>query len=155
MVENGIQWSKRAVKQLRKLPPADARKVYEATESLKALKRPESVTNTHTDVQIINQDGKPAFAVLPYDQYLALKNQHDDAGVYIPHEVVGLCVQKGLSLLAAWRTFNGMSQGELAARMGVSQPAVAQMEKAGSRLQKRTLVKAASALGVRPEQLIE
>lgn len=113
------------------------------------------MTKAHTEVQIINHDGKPAFAVLPYDQYLALKNRHEDAEVYIPHEVVGLCVQKGLSLLAAWRTFKGMSQGELAARMGVSQPAVAQMEKAGSRLQKRTLVKAASALGVRPEQLVE
>lgn len=108
-----------------------------------------------TEVQIINQDGKPAFVVLPYDQYLALMNQWDDAQVYIPHDVVGLCVKKGMSLLAAWRTYKGMSQSELATRMGVSQPAVAQMEKIGSKPQKRTLIKAATALGVRVEQLVE
>ena len=109
----------------------------------------------HTDVQIINQSGVPAFAVLPYAEYLALIGQHDDADVYIPNEVVGLCIEKGLSLIAAWRTHQGLSQTELANRMGVTQPAVAQLEKAGAKPQKRTLVKAAKALGVQVAQLTD
>jgi DNA-binding XRE family transcriptional regulator len=110
---------------------------------------------TPTDVQIISQGGKPAFAVLPYEQYLALIGHDDDAEVYIPHEIVGLCIEKGMSLIAAWRTYKGMTQGELANRMGVSQPAVAQIEKDQARLKQRTLDKAARALEVRPEQLTE
>ncbi|MEX0738575.1 MAG: helix-turn-helix transcriptional regulator [Pseudohongiella sp.] len=110
---------------------------------------------THTDVQIIQQDGKPAFAVLPYENYLQLVGQEADSDVYIPHEVVGLCIEKGLSLIAAWRTYKRLNQVDLAQRMGITQPALAQMEKTGARPQKRTLVKAAAALGVRVEQLVE
>lgn len=33
------------------------------------------------DVQIIRQEGRPMFAVLPYDQYLALAGQNDDSWV--------------------------------------------------------------------------
>jgi len=107
------------------------------------------------DVQIIRQEGRPVFAVLPYHQYLALAGQVADTDVYIPHEVIGLCVEKGMSLLAAWRTYKGLSQSELAERMGITQPSVAQMERAGAKLQKRTLEKAATALSVQPEQLTE
>jgi DNA-binding XRE family transcriptional regulator len=110
---------------------------------------------TPTEVQIIKQDGKPAFAVLPYDHYLALVGEQDGETAYIPHAVVGLCIEKGLGLLAAWRIHKGLSQAELAERMGVSQPAVAQMEKADSSPQKRTLQKAARALGISMEQLME
>ncbi len=74
---------------------------------------------------------------------------------YIPHEIVGLCVAGGMSLLAAWRTHKGLSQSELAERMGITQPSVAQMERAGAKLQKRTLEKAAKALGLAVEQLEE
>ncbi|MDO9317514.1 MAG: helix-turn-helix transcriptional regulator [Gammaproteobacteria bacterium] len=107
------------------------------------------------DVQIIKQEGRPVFAVLPYDQYLKLTEQNTDSDIYIPHEVIGLCVEKGLSLLAAWRTHKGFSQSELAERMGITQPGVAQMERPGAKLQRRTLEKAATALSVHPEQLTE
>lgn len=110
---------------------------------------------TPIDVQIIKQKGRPIFAVLPYDQYLKLTGQSTGSDIYIPHEVIGLCVEKGLSLLAAWRTYKGFSQSELAARMEITQPGVAQMERRGAKLQKRTLEKAATALGVHPEQLTE
>jgi hypothetical protein len=42
------------------------------------------------------------FAVLPCDLYLALPGQHDDSDGYTPHEFIGLCVEKGMSRLAAW-----------------------------------------------------
>jgi hypothetical protein len=43
------------------------------------------------DVQIIRQEGRPVFAVLPYDQYLALAGQHDDSDVYIPMRSSAVC----------------------------------------------------------------
>lgn len=107
------------------------------------------------DVQIIKHEGRPVFAVLPYDQYPKLTEQNAESEIYIPHEVIGLCIEKGLSLLAAWRTYKGFSQSELADRMGITQPGIAQMERPGAKLQKRTLAKAAIALGVHPAQLTE
>ena len=107
------------------------------------------------DVQIIKQEGRPMFAVLPYDQYLKLTGHNTEYDVYIPHAVIGLCIEKGLSLLAAWRTYKGFSQSELAGRMGITQPGIAQMERTGAKLQRRTLEKAALALGVNTEQLAE
>ena len=40
-----------------------------------------------TNVQFIEQNGKPAFAVISYEEYLKLLPSE---GVTIPHEVVGL-----------------------------------------------------------------
>ena len=54
-----------------------------------------------TDVQIIKKDGKPAFAVIPYEEYLNLLPTHEDTAV--PHEVVGLIIKKGMNLVKAWR----------------------------------------------------
>lgn len=110
---------------------------------------------THTDVQIINQAGKPAFAVIPYEQYLELTNRQREEEVYIPNEVVGLQIEQGLSLLAAWRTYKGLSQGQLSDRLGVSQSAVAQMEKPGSKPREKTLQKVADALGITVAHLTE
>lgn len=109
----------------------------------------------HDDVQIITLAGKPAFAVLPYDHYLELTSQGREGAAHIPNEVVGLQIEQGLSLLAAWRTHKGLSQGELADRLGVSQSAVAQMERPGSKPREKTLEKVAKALGVTIEQLTE
>lgn len=111
---------------------------------------------THTDVQIIKQNGMPAFAVLPYEYYLEITGQRDeDEKVYIPNEVIMLQFINGLSLIAAWRTHKGLSQQELAEKMGVTQPAVAQMEKEGAKPRKATLEKAAKALGINVEHLTD
>lgn len=107
----------------------------------------------HTEVQIISQGGRPAFAVVPYDEWLALTGQQEETGAYIPHEVVGLQLHKGLSLLAAWRVHQGLSQQELADRMGVSQSSVAQMERPGVNPRRGTLERAATALGITVAQL--
>ena len=49
---------------------------------------------TPTDVQIISQGGKPAFAVVPYEQYLALIGHDDDAEVYIPTKLWACALKK-------------------------------------------------------------
>ncbi|EGQ8054294.1 TPA: helix-turn-helix domain-containing protein [Vibrio parahaemolyticus] len=108
---------------------------------------------THTDnVQIIKQGGAPAFAVLPYDEYLELIGG-DDENVYIPHEVAEMVLGDDVSLITAWRKYLKMSQTELANKMGITQGAVAQMEKADSKPHQRTLKNAAKAMGILPEQL--
>ncbi|WP_275098089.1 helix-turn-helix domain-containing protein [Sedimenticola hydrogenitrophicus] len=110
--------------------------------------------SAHTEVQIINQDGRPAFAVVPYNQWLELTGQADDS-VQFPHEVVGYQVEQGLSLIAAWRKYRRLTQADLAARLGISQPALAQIEKPGANLQPKTLARVAHALGVTVAQLQE
>ena len=71
----------------------------------------------------------------------------------IPHEVVGLTVKKGMSLIRAWREYLKMTQEEVAEKAGISQPALAQMEKPGARPRKTTLEKLACAMGLDVEQL--
>ena len=106
---------------------------------------------TLTDVQIINKDGKPAFAVIPYEEYMRLLPQDEE--VTVPHEVVGLVVKKGMNLVRAWRTHLGLTQSEVAKRAGISQAALSQMEKSTNGLRTTTLEKLAHAMGLTTEQL--
>jgi DNA-binding XRE family transcriptional regulator len=106
--------------------------------------------NAHTKVQIIKQNGKPAFAVIPYDDYLRLLPDEETA---IPHEVVGLVVKNGMNLIKAWRTYLGLTQAEVAERAQISQAALSQMEKIENKHRTGTLNKLAKALGLSAEQL--
>lgn len=58
----------------------------------------------------------------------------------------------GMSAVRAWREYLRLTQAEVAARMGVSQAAYAQMESA-KRPRKATLARIAAALGIDVEQL--
>jgi len=107
--------------------------------------------STLTDVQIIKKDGKPAFAVIPYEEYLKLLPSGEDST--IPHEVVGLVIKKGMNLVKAWRTHLGLTQKEVAKRAGISQAALSQMEKSNNELRNATLEKLATAMGLSAEQL--
>ena len=61
-----------------------------------------------TEAQIIRDSrGKPLYAVGPYNEYQVLVEA--DAQVTIPHEVVGLMIEKGLSPMAAWRKYRRLS----------------------------------------------
>ncbi|WP_397452667.1 helix-turn-helix domain-containing protein [Pseudomonas sp. NA-150] len=101
-----------------------------------------------TNVQIINgPDGKPAFVVIPYEDYL-LQHGGDDL---IPHEVVSLMVE-GATPIRAWREYLDLTQEEVARRLGISQPAYAQQETV-AKPRKVTREKIAIAFGIRAEQL--
>lgn len=106
---------------------------------------------TLTDVQIIKKDGNPVFAVIPYETYLSLLPADVDA--FIPHEVVGLVVKKGMNLLKAWRIHLKMTQKDVAKRAGITQAALSQMEKGANELRTATLEKLALAMGITVEQL--
>ena len=111
--------------------------------------------STPTDVQTIFQDGKPAFAVVPYATYLRLLaiRPRIPAGDAVPHEVMRLHLIDGLSLRRAWREYLELTQAEVAERLGISQPALSQLESPRARPRRATLLRLAKALGVRVEQL--
>lgn len=76
-----------------------------------------------------------------------------DEEVTIPHEVIVLENELDCSLVRAWREHLGLTQAEVAKRMGVSRPAYAQMEAKESRPRVATLKRIAKAMGVEWEQL--
>ena len=45
-----------------------------------------------TKAQIIEKNGKPIFAVIPYEDYLAMLPE--ESGETIPHEVAGLVLSR-------------------------------------------------------------
>ncbi len=101
--------------------------------------------NAPTNIQILNgPDGRPAYVVIPYDDYL---RDHKEDSTDTPHEVVGLMVKNDWTPARAWREHLGLTQQQVAERMGVSQPAYAQQE-VGAKLRKASREKIAAALGI-------
>jgi DNA-binding XRE family transcriptional regulator len=102
--------------------------------------------NAPTNIQIINgPDGKPAFVVIPYADYV--KSEKEGGEAYVPHEVVSLMVEKDWTITRAWREHLGVTQEELAKRLEISQSAYAQQE-ASENLRQATREKIAAALGI-------
>ncbi len=107
--------------------------------------------NARTEFQIIvGADGKPAFVVVPYEQFRRMRGGFSQGTV--PNEVVNLSYERGMSPMAAWRENFRLTQAEVSARMGVTQAAYAQMERV-KHPRKATLQKVADALGIEVEQL--
>lgn len=107
--------------------------------------------NEHIDHQIIKKDGIPIFVVVPYEEYLQFKKP--EKKVYFPHEVVEKHAIEEKSIIRAWREYKGISQEEMAKRIGITQAALSQMENPKAKLRRKTLVKIAVALEVDIEQL--
>ena len=107
--------------------------------------------NARTEFQIIvGKDGKPAFVVVPYDQFRRMKGGFTHGTV--PNEVVNVAFERGASPMAAWREHLGLTQAEVAERIGITQAAYAQMERV-KQPRKATLEKVAAALALEVEQL--
>lgn len=106
--------------------------------------------NAPTNVQVINgPDGAPAFVVIPYAEYV--KREAVERG-YVPNEVVDLTFEQEFTPIKAWREYLGLTQADVASRLGVSQAAFAQLENS-PRPRKSTLRRVAAALGLVFEQL--
>lgn len=111
----------------------------------------------HIDPQIITQNGKPAFAVIPWEQYQVLVHKQietDESDVWFPNEVVKANI-RGDSLIKAWREYLNLTQEELSAKAGMKQSALARIEKSGVSPRKATLMKIAKAMNIQVEQIIE
>jgi DNA-binding XRE family transcriptional regulator len=106
--------------------------------------------NAPTNIQVINgPDGAPAFVVIPYADYVA---QHARDNDLIPHDVVRRTLADDVPPARAWREHLGLTQAEVAARLGISQSAYAQQE-GSARLRKSSREKIAAALGITAAQL--
>ena len=70
----------------------------------------------------------------------------------MPNDVVNLSFERGVSPMAAWREHFSLTQAEVAARIGITQAAYAQMERV-KQPRKATLAKVADAMGLQTEQL--
>ncbi|MCG5043227.1 helix-turn-helix domain-containing protein [Enterobacteriaceae bacterium 155047] len=73
--------------------------------------------------------------------------------VILPGDVCDVMHKENVSLQAAWRIWRGLSQKEVAEKLGISQSAVSQLEALDSRPQKRTREKLAAIYGCTQEQI--
>ena len=107
--------------------------------------------NARTEFQIIlGKDGKPAFVVVPFEEFEKMKSTPNASTV--PNHVVNLSFDKNLTPMAAWREHLGLTQVQVASRMNITQAAYAQMERV-KKPRRATLQKVADALGLNVEQL--
>lgn len=107
---------------------------------------------------ILEANGKPAFVVLPYDEYLRLTERKKPSGRIpadgtTPHEVMRLCVKNDWSMIRAWREHLGLTQTEVARRLEIRQPSYAAMEAPDAKPKKATRQRIAAAMGLSLEQL--
>ena len=112
--------------------------------------------NAPIEYQKIEYNGKPAYALVPWDEWRYIKPLLDaqkirDSG--IPQEIVEAHILRNDSLIKAWREHLGITQKELAERLGVSQAAIAKFEHADARPRIATIRKISAALGLNEEQL--
>lgn len=108
----------------------------------------------HTEHHILKApDGTPLYVVVPWDDYEEHFGGRPDDEVTIPHAVIVIEDERGVSLIRAWREHLGLTQDEVARRMGVTRQAYLQMESLAARPRVATLKKIAAAMGVAWEQL--
>lgn len=108
--------------------------------------------NEHINYQIIKHAGKPAFAVVSYEDFLRLYPQAEEEKD-VPHEVVKAMIYNDISRIRAWREHLGFTQKEVALKMKITQAALSQMEAVGAKPRKATLDKLAKILNLKVEQL--
>jgi DNA-binding XRE family transcriptional regulator len=115
--------------------------------------------------QIITQAGKPAFVVIPIDEWRriesALEDRLDAAAIRsflqapsetIPDSVLA-AILDGSHPIKAFREHRGMTQAALAQAAGTSSVYLSQIERQGRRAGRKLLARLATALRVPPELL--
>jgi len=110
---------------------------------------------TLTNYQKIEYQGQPAFVLVPWKDFERIRPLLDGEKTHagIPQAVVEAHVLRAVPVIRAWREHMGITQGALADRMGVSQAAVAKLEKPGAKPRRSTLERVATALGISVAQL--
>lgn len=113
--------------------------------------------SAHTDTQIIMEDGHPAFAVIPWREFEAIRptlEKHRKLRDGIPHAVVERMALDDVPPIRAWREHLGLDQTTVAERAGMKQPALARLESGkGGTPRRATLERIAAAMGLTFEQL--
>ena len=95
-------------------------------------------------VQVIEKNGQPEWAVIPYDEYQKLQEAYQDAEdikdiednlnaiqsgkeIAIPGEIT-FAVLEGISPIRAWRKYKKITMKELAEKVGISAAYLSQIE---------------------------
>ena len=120
--------------------------------------------------QLIQKDGKPEYAILPYEQYLnllekaeMLEDIHDYDRIkeslrngseeLIPSEVV-FSILDGENPIKVWREFRQLTQKQLADKVNISKPYLSQIETGKRTGTAEILSSIAKTLNVSLEQLL-
>ncbi len=122
------------------------------------------------NIQIIERDGKPEWAILPYEDYLKLLEEAEmleDIRDYdaakaelekggdelIPSEVV-FAILDGENRIKVWREYRGLTQQQLVDKVKISKPYLSQIE-TGKRTGTTDILSAiAKALDVSLDEII-
>lgn len=122
-----------------------------------------------TRVQILEKDGRPAFAVVPIEVWERVRELIEDAedaaafdaavaadnGFRIPLSVVKAEFAQQMHPVRAWREHRRLSQDRLARRAGLSKAYLSQIESGKRRGSTATMRKLADALDVPVGVLLE
>jgi DNA-binding XRE family transcriptional regulator len=121
-------------------------------------------------VQIIEKNGQPEWAVLPYEEYqrlmaevemlqdirdydevkLALANGHEEL---IPSKVT-YALLDGENPIRVWREYRGLTQQQVAEAAGISKPYLSQLESGQRKGTAEVLAAVAKALNVSLDDLV-
>ena len=122
------------------------------------------------NVQIIEKNGKPEWAVIPYNEYKKLQEALEDAedikeidenlkAIHegkestIPGEVT-FSILDGTNPIRAWREYKNIKMNELAQKVGISGAYLSQIENNKRNPTVDTLKAIASELGIEVELLL-
>lgn len=117
------------------------------------------------NAQIIEREGKPEYAVLPYDDYLKLLALAEDAqdaadakgamrelasgeDEVIPAEIANRLLSNDEHPLKVWREYRGLTQESLGSAAGVGKSYISQIEAGNKSGSAKVLKKLAEALNV-------
>ena len=121
-------------------------------------------------VDILRHEGKPAFVVMPYDEYQALVEKLEDLEdsdairecraalrrgeeELIPADVVGRLLTE--NTVKVWREYRGMSQKALSEQAGISEAMISQIESGKKQGSLKTITKIAHALNLRVDDIVD
>lgn len=115
---------------------------------------------------IKDSTGTPVYVVLPIDEYHQLiENNNNTVWVDVPynsdefdevthpHEIIEIMLEKNISCMAAWRVFRGLTQAQAAQKAGITQAALSQIEKKGTKPHVKTREQFALIYDCSPDQL--
>jgi DNA-binding XRE family transcriptional regulator len=121
-------------------------------------------------VQVIERNGKPEWAVIPYEEYRRLVEEAEmlrDVRAYdeakkaiaegeelVPSDVT-YAILDGGSPVRVWREHRGMTQQQLAEAVGISVPYLSQIESGKRRGSTEVLSAIAKALGLTLSDIVD
>ncbi|MGH9772623.1 MAG: helix-turn-helix domain-containing protein [Candidatus Acidiferrales bacterium] len=100
---------------------------------------------------VVNEGGRPVAVIVPIEEF-ARHWPERQATDLIPHAVARRVLKEGITPIQAWREHLGLTQTEVAERMGVSQPTYSVMETSAAP-RRATRERIAKALGIAVAQL--